>query len=648
MALAGAGTLAAASARPWTLVDTVSAPFMDDVQLSPNGAVALVELDWTNVRQNTFGSAYRSVRVATGQTDAAPMPLTLSHPRWSPDSKSIAWLLQQKNGTDLVVTDPRGRHLRALPSPGRDVANFAWSPNGKTIAAIETARQSTPGGRLFWLTPESDYRGTRPARRSLWLVNVASGAQRELTRDGWSYGGPQTDHDPSWSPDGFRIAVVRQPTPLFGDFEHAQYVVVNVRDASVTQIVHHPFFAYPNSARPVFGPHDAVAYTHTWDGNLPSREDVFVDGRDVSAALDRDLWSCGGGTIAWQSGMLVAGLLDGVAVRLFALDPTGASSPKPLTPDDGSVVAYSIARDGTIAYIWTTSQTLPELYVRTPDGATRQVTHLLHVPADLAIATTRAFMWSDGAGHTLHGLLTLPASGSTAAAPLVVEPHGGPQCADPAGFAPQAQYLASNGYAYFRPDPPGSDGYGDWSYKAIVGNWGAIPMAADLAGVDAVLSAGVGDSKRTFIEGGSYGGYLTSWIVTHTDRFRAAVAQVPVTDLELDYTLSESPNITRRFFGAKPATDPALLAQQSPLSYITQERTPLLIIAGLRDTRAPYVQAIEFYKALAERGAPVQMLADPEAGHGPDDPHGFIDWWSATVAWFARYGGVAIPDARLP
>jgi dipeptidyl aminopeptidase/acylaminoacyl peptidase len=173
-------------------------------------------------------------------------------------------------------------------------------------------------------------------------------------------------------------------------------------------------------------------------------------------------------------------------------------------------------------------------------------------------------------------------------------------------------------------------------------------MSADFSGVDAVLSAGLADPKRTFIEGASYGGYLTSWIVTHSERFRAAVAQVPVTNLELEYTLSESPNILRRFFGERPTMDPALLAQESPLSYVSQERTPLLLVIGLRDTRAPYVQAIEFYKALAERGAPVRLLADPLAGHGPDDPRGFMDWWSATAAWFARYGGLPIPDAKLP
>src|SRR5262249_62363550 len=123
------------------------------------------------------------------------------------------------------------------------------------------------------------------------------------------------------------------------------------------------------------------------------------------------------------------------------------------------------------------------------------------------------------------------------------------------------QSPAPKGVVYCHPDPRGRDGYGDRSYKAIVGNPGDGPMADDLAGVAAVLASGVGDKDRLFLMGGSYGGYLTSWIVSHDHRFKAAVAGVPLTDLLLDYTLSESPNITRRFFGDRPTLDPAKLAR---------------------------------------------------------------------------------------
>ena len=464
LAVAAVVTAVAAAARPWTLTDAAEAPHGRRAVFT-NGAIALVEIDRTDMAKNSFATQYERVTVATGA--ATPLPETLNHPRWSPDSKRIAWIDLSGGGSLLVVTDAYGGHRRVLRTGGGDVRNFAWSPDGRTIAAIEAPHQTSPGGRLFWLTAETDYRGTQPPSRSLWIVDVASGTQREITRDSWSYGGPETDHDPSWSPDGSRVAVVRQPTPVYGNFEHAQYVTVNLSDGTVTQIVNHPFFAYPGSAAPAYGPGNAIAYTHTWDGNLASREDVFVDGRDVSAPLDRDLWSCSNTVDGVARGVLTMTLLDGVAIRLYALDPSGATGPRALTPDDGSVVAYSIANDGTIAYIWTTGQRLPELFVRTPNGQTRQVTSLC---ASSHAVCDRTFTWNDAAGHTLHGLLTLPSPGSASSAPLIVEPHGGPQCADPSGFNGAAQYLASNGYAYFRPDPPGSDGYGDWSYKAIVGN----------------------------------------------------------------------------------------------------------------------------------------------------------------------------------
>jgi dipeptidyl aminopeptidase/acylaminoacyl peptidase len=352
--------------------------------------------------------------------------------------------------------------------------------------------------------------------------------------------------------------------------------------------------------------------------------------------------------MSWTNAGLIADLLDGVSMRLYRLDPSGVRPPLALTNGNGSAEAYSVASTGRIAYIWTTPESPTELYVRDPNGTTRQVTHIVALPRGASVVRTRLFTWRYG-NHVLHGQLTLPSNAaSLRSAPLVLEPHGGPQCADDFAFYPEAQYIASNGYAFFRPDPPGSDGYGDWSYKAIVGNWGPEPMAADIAGLDAVEASGVGDPARTFIEGGSYGGYLTSWIVTHTKRFRAAVAQIPPTDLLEEYTLSQSPNITRRFFGSKPAANQVLLASQSPITFASAEHTPLLIIVGLLDTQAPYMQGIEFYKTLAELGAPVRMLADSAAAHGPSDPEGTVEWLSATMAWIARHGGIAISDARLP
>lgn len=647
-ALAAPARSAAAQGRPWTLKEALQVAAIDDVQLAPGGDVALIAVGRADVARNAFARTYQLVDLTSGKMTA--LPERLQNPRWSPSGTAIAWLQRARTGAAaIVVTNARGGAERTLTTSSRSVAAFRWSPDGKRIAAIEAAAAPAAAdqARFRWMSPGSDYRDTRPRKRDVYLIDVERRTEVALTHDSWSYGGPVTDHDPSWSADGTRIAVVRQPSPLYGDFDRAQYVTIRLRDGAIEDLVGHPFFAYPASVPPMFAPEgDAIAYAHTWDGLLPSREDLFVSGRDVTAPLDRDLWSCGTGRAAWQRDSLLMTLLDGVSLRLYRVDPSGGV-PAPLTPEQGSVAAFSAAPGGRIAYAWTTPTAPAELYVLDPGQPPRQVTHL-GAPAGLAIAPTRYVEWRAPDGRTIHGQLTLPGTGDPRSAALVVELHGGPQCADDASFRGFAQYLATNGVAYFLPDPRGSDGYGDWSYKAIVGDTGAGPMADVLAGVDAVLASGVGDKDRMFLEGGSFGGYLTSWIITHDHRFKAAVASVPVTNLLLDYTLSESPNITRRFFGARPALDPALLSRNSPITYARAARTPLLVEIGMLDTRAPYVQAIEFYKAVAETGTETRLLADAQAGHGPDDPTGVIQWTQAMLGWFAAHGGPALPDAVLP
>ncbi len=639
---------AAAQGRPWTLTDAVQVEAIDDVQIAPDGSVALIAVTRADVARNAFARAYQLVDLASGKATA--LPERLQNPRWAPGGTAIAWLLRARTGAAaIVLTSARGGAERTLTASPRSVVAFRWSPDGKRIAAIEmaSAPAAADQARFRWMTPESDYRDSRPGRRDVYVIDVERRTEALLTHDSWSYGGPATDRDPSWSADGSRIAVIRQPSPLYGDFEHAQYVAIRPGGGEIEDLVGHPFFAYPHSVAPMFAPAgDAIAYTHTWDGGLPSREDLYVGGRDVTAALDRDLWSCGTGGAAWQDDSLLVSLLDGVALRLYRVDP-GGGAPRALTSQDGSVAAFSAAPGGRVAYAWSTPTAPSELYVLDPGQPPRQVTHLGALPG-LAIAPTRYLEWRAPDGRMIHGQLTVPTTGDPRSAALVVEPHGGPQCADDASFQGLGQYLATNGVAYFRPDPRGSDGYGDWSYKAIVGNTGDGPMADDLAGVDAVLASGVGDKERLFIEGGSYGGYLTSWIVTHDHRFKAAVAAVPVTNLLLDYTLSESPNITRRFYGARPAREAALLARESPITYAGAAHTPLLVEIGLLDTRAPYVQAIEFYKAVAETGTEARLLVDAQSGHGPDDPRGVLQWQQAMFGWFAAHGGPAIPGAVLP
>jgi len=631
-------------ARPWSLSDI--APLLvgtDTIEVASTGALLFNDHD-ADLKQDSIQEIWL-IRDSNGVIREIPGRLRVAALHWAPDGR-LAALLEQKDGTrQLFWMDAHTFAVRRL-SHGLSIRNFSISPNGTQIAAIEAPSLASSSVPLsFWFSENNDMLGGTPPSRQLVIIDAKTGAQRRAVVDSYSCGGPVTDHDPSWSPDGSQVAVVRQPTALYGDFQEAQYVSVQVANGSVHLLNDEKMFALPQTVPPLFSRHGHLASVHTWDNKYESREDLFVDNRNWSAGFDHDFWSCTQTRMAWAGDQLLASTMDGVDLRLYRFSMHD-SAPVPLTPTGGSVNTFSSAPDGSVYVAYSTPEKPVEIYRVDQDGSLQQLTQRHVIPNDLTIAHTSFPTWSDGHGHALIGQFTHAA---TVKPPLLVELHGGPQCADTSAFSPNAQYFATNGYSYFRPSPRGSDGYGDWSYKALVNDWGPGPMADVMAGIDAVVAAQSLDSQRLFLYGASYGGYLTSWIVTHTDRFHAAVAAIPVTDLLLSYTLTQSPNIQRRFFGQKPLADNQdVLVYQSPVRYARSLHTPLLLVAGLKDTQAPYTQTIEFFKILREEGKDVVLLAYPNAAHGPANPLGILDWTAHIAGWFAAHGGVPIGDAELP
>jgi dipeptidyl aminopeptidase/acylaminoacyl peptidase len=632
-------------ARPWSLTDI--APYLaatDTIEVASTGAV-LFNDHYADLKRDSIEETWL-ILDSNGAIREVPRRLQVAKLHWAPDGRRLAGLLEEKDGTKQLFWMDAHTFAVTRLTHGASISHFSISPDGTQISAIETPAAAASSAPLsFWFSENNDMLGGTPPSRQLMIIDTKTGTQRRAVVDSYSYGGPVTDHDPAWSPDGSRVAVVRQPTALYGDFQEAQYVSIEVASGAVRTLTDGKIFALPETAPPVFSSDAHLATVHTWNNQFGSREDLFIDNRNLSAGFDHDFWSCSQTRMAWAGDRLLASTMDGVDLRLYSFSMDG-SAPVALTPTGGSVDAFSSAPNGSVYVAYSTPEKPDEIYRVDAGGSMQQLTHRHVLPNDLIVARTSFPTWSDGHGHTLIGQFTHAAN---AKQPLLIELHGGPQCADTSAFSPFAQYFATNGYSYFRPSPRGSDGYGDWSYKAIVNDWGPGPMADVMAGIDAVTAAHSVDSERLFLYGASYGGYLTSWIVTHTDRFRAAVAAIPVTDLLLDYTLTQSPNIQRRFFGQKPIADNQdVLMDQSPVRYARSLHTPLLLVAGLKDTQAPYTQTIEFFKMLREEGKDVALLAYPNAGHGPDNPLGALDWTAHIAGWFAAHGGVSIDDAKPP
>ena len=654
LVLAAALAPSAAQARPWTLADFEAGRYVTTVHLAPRGDRLVYSVSWVDPGTHQDRQTWY-VRAADRADDTAldvPADATPDDPAWSPAGDALAWTA----GGRLWRYDLASRTRRALTGETHVVRTFAWSPDGSRIAATEQPKPTPAAAKSasYWLDPlASGVVPTRPQPIELWLVDAASGAQRQIAADG-SFGGEAAPAVPVWFADGRRIAIARQPSAYYADYERERYVVVDTRTGGVTP-VGAAYSLLPGASPPAVDDAGRIAYVHTADGTTSGRTDVFVGDRgaapaperNLTATLDRDFWSCGSSYVTTNGRALFASALDGAAMRIFRLD---AGAPRAITPADRTVQSYSVARNGRIAYVESAPDLLPEVAIADADGTRAvRVTHASSLPAGADVAPTRLLRTRTSDGHELLAQLTQPRAGGKL--PMIVELHGGPQCSDDVGFSPVAQWFATNGYAFLRPNPRGSDGYGAWSYKAIVNDWAEGPLSDVRATVDAALALGTIDPARLFVEGGSYGGYLTSWTVTHDDRFKAAVAGWPVVDLALSYGLTRSPGIQRRFYGATPlATNESRerLRTQSPANYTDALHTPLLLMAGLRDAQAPYPQTIAWYRALHEAGKDVRLLVYPEAGHGAGGTAGAADTLAHVAGWFAAHGGLDVPGALKP
>ena len=247
----------------------------------------------------------------------------------------------------------------------------------------------------------------------------------------------------------------------------------------------------------------------------------------------------------------------------------------------------------------------------------------------------RVVRWSNE-GLALEGVLTLPpAEVAKAPYPLVVYPHGGPHSRSVQGFNFTAHVLAGRGYAVFQPNFRGSAGYGKVFLDADRADLGGGDMRDILTGIDALVEQGLVDRQRQFVYGVSYGGFMTSWLVGHTNQFRAAVAQNPVTDMNVMWGLSDLQSWTTWELRGLPWEVPEAMRRHSPLAYADQVRTPTLLLSAREDRRCPIAMARMFHQSLLTGGVPTQMVVYPGEGHGIKQPLHQVDVLERTLAWFA-------------
>lgn len=621
------------------------------VQESPDGTTALFTAGGKLMKIATSGGAPQQL---------APDLSGFSNIRWSPDGKQAAFIATSSGKQGIwVLTIASGELQRVCDY---DISNhfisevgnmLEWSPDGSKIAfagTTEPATQSTDPlvvKRIQYKTRTGfdDNRKTH-----IYVVPASGGKPQAITH------GRDDEHSIAWSPDGTEIYFLSNHEPDPDATLNYDIFGVNVDNTKVRRITNTPGTEYYPQVSPDGNFLTYVAGTRkiTTKDSVAEDQKVWVvpthgsaKPRELNAAQDRrsyaPTWTPNGKDIVYTT-------LDQGKRTIYRV-PAAGGKPTALFNDKASVGGVSVAQHATASGIVFTKSTLlqpTELFVmdNKPGAKPKQLTHLnTDFAKKLQLVKPRTVWFKSFDGTKVQGWL-YPALNTSKAkngkAPMLLAVHGGPHGQAEYGyqFNLNFQYNAARGYATLALNPRGSSGYGQKFTDGIYRNWGGPDYKDLMSGVRYIVRthANTIDRTRLGVYGGSYGGYMTNWIVTQTNMFKAAAAQRSVSNLVSFYGTSLYQGLVHADFGfPTKGNNFALLWRESPLAHIANVKTPLLLTHGEVDHDVPITQAEEMFIGLREQGKTAEFVRYPREGHGLREPAHQQDERERILGWMDKY-----------
>jgi dipeptidyl aminopeptidase/acylaminoacyl peptidase len=330
--------------------------------------------------------------------------------------------------------------------------------------------------------------------------------------------------------------------------------------------------------------------------------------------------------------------------RLCAIDPISGDIEE-LSAGDGTVISYDLSLNGlSLAWVFSDTEHLPEVWTADLETFSAQPAPRVNPQIDQwQLAETKVVQWKSRDGWDIEGLLTLPVDYEKGRSyPLLVLIHGGPESAYTKSFRPRytnaPQVYAGRGWAVLRPNYRGGSNYGDPFLQGMNADTGGGDFHDIMTGVDHVIAEGIADPERLAVMGWSWGGISSGWIITQTDRFKAASAGAMVSNHfsvfgQADLTF----DVEYFYIGGSPYEDPGRYLRMSPIGHVTKAKTPTLLLHGMEDIRCPFPQSVEFYKGLKAAGVETQLVGYPREPHAFREPRHMLDKMEREYAWFDKH-----------
>ena len=640
------------SRRPLTTEDVLSFKSVEDAQISPDGTrVAFTVGDSFKLDSKWPRSTIWTVSRAGGPAiQLTTGPRTDSLPRWSPDGRHVAFLsdrlqegqrqvflLPAGGGEAIALTEIKGE----IPSP-RGLSALQWSPDGSALGFLmedpetdeERQRREDKNDAI---TFEQNLKYVR-----LWTVEVATGevccASPTAGVQIWEF---------AWHPSGSEIAAVASDLPT----ESAWYGNRLVR-FDLGGDVETLWQSECQAALPLWSPSgEQLAFiSSTWSDRACVAGDAWLLEPGGEARNLTEGMVAGIGWLAWSP--------DGCELQTIGHERGGTGIYRIRVADGersslwwqqaavsiANWPRFSHAENGDLAVVLEDAENPLDVWIGRPaDSALEwtQLTNLHPQSADIEIGETDVHEWMGADGEEMQGLLIKPVGYEVGKRyPLVMSVHGGPSGVSGSRYyaaSGWAQLMANEGYAVFMPNYRGSVGWGRKFSESNLGDMGGKDFEDMMLGIDSLIGAGIADADRLALSGWSYGGFIAAWAVSQTDRFRTVVMGAGISHWLSFHGKSCLPAWDQLYYQASPYEAEGRYTRFSPLSYYDNLQTPTLILHGEVDEDVPVEQSYLFYRAMKDKGIPVELIVYPREPHGVIERAHVRDMAERVTNWLRQY-----------